>query len=73
MDLQWTLCPFCGNQHIDPYRTGVVKVSDEDWAETAVSPQPAIPTETTLPENESDLLPEMEAETESGADSPAEA
>lgn len=19
MDLQWNLCPFCGNQHIDPY------------------------------------------------------
>jgi hypothetical protein len=24
MDLQWNLCPFCGNQQVDPYKVDVV-------------------------------------------------
>jgi hypothetical protein len=30
MELQWNLCPFCGNQHVDPYRTESVTIRADD-------------------------------------------
>jgi hypothetical protein len=29
MELQWNLCPFCGNQHVDLYHPGPPLVGDE--------------------------------------------
>ena len=30
MELQWTLCPYCGNQHVDPYSVGPQVVMAEE-------------------------------------------
>jgi hypothetical protein len=58
--LQWTLCPFCGNQHIDPYRADLVKTNDVPTEETAVSYESVVETEPTPPEP----VPEVESEQE---------
>jgi hypothetical protein len=29
MELQWNLCPFCGNQHVDLYHAGPPLVGEE--------------------------------------------
>jgi hypothetical protein len=84
MDLQWTLCPFCGNQHIDPYRADLVKTSDIEVAEettnstqdvSASSSQDISPvtSEPTLPEPVSESISEPELETEEPEVSSSEA
>ena len=30
MDLHWKLCPYCGNNHIDPYQVGPPLILAED-------------------------------------------
>jgi hypothetical protein len=55
MELQWNLCPFCGNQHVDPYQVGPpVVLVDEIIGDDSPIPEAPVDHKETVVESSSD-------------------
>jgi hypothetical protein len=51
MELQWNLCPFCGNKQIDPYKVDMPIQTADQTSDMPVGATAVAPTSSIFPTN----------------------